>query len=169
MIFSKQLTIIATLLLLAHTLLALECVKVSSNDVESIKWKYVGELESSRSTDGQQSYYSIEVPYHWKEGIFFKETRHGSIEYTSTVWRKWATGQMQKRALTIDSFRTSGHLDDETVRIEYQMREWTHMANVSYWLDNYSTCELNGSGEDGRQKVPFYADDVKAVNLYLKT
>lgn len=166
MLFSKQLNLIQALLFLNHAVHALDCIKMSQKDITGITWTPLNNFVSIKSDDSRRSKYRTTASFKTVNGPIGKSTEYANIEYISTVWRKWATGKDQYRALTIEPLRMESDLYMGKYRIEYEMREWTNMPNVNYWLENYDACEATGIGEDGRRKVPFYADEVKAIHLY---
>lgn len=153
-----------------------ECVMVSPKDLKSRKWHQQTPNLGLVALPSDSLIYSYKADYNFAHPADYitRYLHHTKLTFSVSVLKKPPQGDTNKaRSIFLDSTVAAKNWDwpGRPFRIQFVMhtgfdKDNNGVSTFDYWIKSQDSCSLRVAGNDGKKKIPFYAEDIKEVVLW---
>ena len=171
------LTIKPRLLLIAAFLISAtyagECVKVSPADINNLHWQPLNNLDVDNTrTDKWHVSYTHTYTFAHDAAFYSRVQHHTDLRFDVVVVTKNDDDHRGFEIVT-DVMNGSWNWKGRPFRVQFVMHSGFGASNggvqsFDYWIESQSFCKTDETGIYSKDKIPFWAENIKEVKLYRK-
>lgn len=147
-----------------------DCARLTPNDLTSNKWEQQKPNLDFINPPPDNDHYKFQHEYTFGHQSLGR-THHTPLKFTATVLKSTAQGLRGHRTIELTNEMTNDNWEwrGRPFRIQFIMHTGHKGdATADYWIKSMDSCTLEGYGNDGYGKIPFFAEDIKEVILWKK-
>lgn len=172
--------LLLVLFFLVSAVLATECAQLRQWDIDHIPWDQAGEMGADDGLEAEHLTYQNTFDFTVSSnGNFFSNFVHikphrPKIEFMASILRRSAPSMINGRT---DLYLSATIVENtyqwkHDFRVEFLLndsfKQRTGYNTVNYWLRSRDSCVAGGEGWQGTHEVPFHAEDIDHVSVYVR-